>query len=113
MYIYTYIYIYTCIDSTSIYVVDSCYERLKEDVLSFREKGKVVLLGDLNVSVGRSVQIDDVIGMFGEDMCNSSGNKLLSFLNEVQVMICNGRKLVFKPEWTKVRPSLNRLHYNR
>ena len=31
-------------DITSIFVVDSCYERLKEDVLSFREKGKVVLL---------------------------------------------------------------------
>ena len=29
-------------DSTSVSVMDSCYERLKEDVLSFREKGKVV-----------------------------------------------------------------------
>ena len=29
------------------------YERLKElDVLSFREKGKVVLLGDFNARVG-------------------------------------------------------------
>ena len=39
-------------DSASISVVDSCYERLKEDVLSFREKGKVVLLGDFNARVG-------------------------------------------------------------
>ena len=93
-------------DSASISVVDSCYERLKEDVLSFREKGKVVLLGDFNARVGRSVQIDDVIGMFGEDMCNASGNRLLSFLNEVELMICNGRKLVSEPEWTRVRPSL-------
>ena len=37
-----------------ISVMDSCYERLKEDVLSFREKGKVVLLGDFNARVGRS-----------------------------------------------------------
>ena len=78
----------------SISVVDSCYERLKEDVLSFREKGKFVLLGDFNARVGRSVQIDDVIGMFGEHMCNASGNRLLSFLNEVELMICNGRNLV-------------------
>ena len=28
-------------DSTSVSVMDSCYERLK-DVLSFREKGKLV-----------------------------------------------------------------------
>ena len=98
--------VYMPTDSASIYVVDSCYERLKEDVLSFREKGKVVLLGDFNARVGRSVQIDDVIGMFGEDMRNASGNRLLSFLNEVELMICNGRKLVSEPEWTRVRPSL-------
>ena len=98
--------VYMPTDSSSISVVDSCYERLKEDVLCFREKGKVVLLGDFNARVGRSVQIDDVIGMFGEDMRNTSGNKLLSFFNEVELMICNGRKLVSEPEWTRVRPSL-------
>ena len=75
--------VYMPTDSTSISVVDNCYERLKEDVLSFREKGKVVLLGDFNAKVGRSVQIDDVIGMFGEDTCSASGNRLLSFLNEI------------------------------
>ena len=30
-------------DSTSVSVVDSCYERLKEDVLGFREKGTVAM----------------------------------------------------------------------
>ena len=94
--------VYMPTDSTSIFAVDSCYERLKEDVLSFRDKGKVVLLGDFNARVGRCVQIDDVIGMFGEDMCNASGNRLLSFLNEVELMICNCRKLLSDPEWTTV-----------
>ena len=61
---------------TSVAVVDSCYDRLKEDVLCFREKGTVVLLGDFNARVGRSVDVDDVIGMFGEDTCNASGNSL-------------------------------------
>ena len=60
--------VYMPTDTSSISVVDSCYERLKEDVLSFREKGKVVLLGDFSARVGRPVQIDYVIGMFGEDM---------------------------------------------
>ena len=85
--------------STSISVIDSYYERLKEDVLSFREKEKVILLGgpyhtvviwsthctvrvcvctcmcgDFNARVGRSAQLDDVIGIFGENMCNASGN---------------------------------------
>ena len=56
--------------------------------------------------------------MFGENTCNASGNRLLSFLNEVELMICNGRKLVSEPEWTRIRPSLKqksiiRLYYNR
>ena len=68
-----------------------------------REKGRVVLLGDFNDRVGRSVEVDDVIGMFGEDTCNASG---ISFLNEVELVVCNGRKVVVEPEWTRVRPSL-------
>ena len=63
-----------------IYYIILIRNILKEVVLSFKEKGKVVLLGDFNARVGsRSVQIDDVIGMFGEDICNASGNRLLSF----------------------------------
>ena len=88
------------------FIMDSYYERLKEDILSFTEKGKVVLLGDFNARVGRSAQLDDMVGMFGENTCNDSGNRLLFFLNEVELMICNGRKLVCEPEWTIVRPSL-------
>ena len=37
----------------------------------------------------------------------ASGNRLVSFLNEVELVACNGRKLVTEPEWTRVRPSLN------
>ena len=80
---------------------------LKEDVLSFREKGKVVLFGDFNTRVGKVADDDDVIGKFGEDMCNASGNKLISLLYEVELVACNGRQLVSEPEWTRVRPSLD------
>ena len=44
--------------------------------------------------MGRSTEIDDMIGMFVKDICNASGNRLLSFLNEVQLMVFNGRKPV-------------------
>ena len=98
------IYMPTVSDASSL---DTCYELIREDVLSFKEKGKVVLLGDFNARVGKSVEVDDVIGMFGEEMCNSSGNRLISFLNEVDLVICNSRKFVSEPEWTRVRPSLN------
>ena len=46
-----------------------------------------------------------MIGMFGEDACNASGNRLVSFLNEVEMVVCNGRKFMLEPEWTRVRPS--------
>ena len=88
--------------------MDSCYKRLKDE-RSFREKGKVVFLGDFNGRVGRYVQIDDLIGKFGENMCNASGNQLLSFLNEVKLMICNCRKFVFELIGIRVRHSLKQI----
>ena len=63
------------------------------------------MLGDFNARVEKSSQVDDVIGMLGEDICNASGNKLISFLNEVELVVCNGRKLVVEPEWTRVSRS--------
>ena len=78
----------------------------KMSILTFKQKGKVVLLGDFNARIGRSSEVDDMIGMFGEETCNASGDKLISFLNEVDLVVCNGRKLVIEPEWTRVRPSL-------
>ena len=99
--------VYMPTDSTSVPVIDSSYEKLKEDVLSFKQKGRVVLLRDCNARVGMSVDVDDVISMFGEETCNASGNRLISFLNEVELVICNCRQLVAEPEWTRVRLSLN------
>ena len=43
-----------------VVIEDSCYDRLTEDVLCFRKKGTVVLLGDFNARFGRSVDVDDV-----------------------------------------------------
>ena len=101
--------IYMPTDSTSVAVLDACYEKFKEYVLSFRERRKVVLLGDFNTRVGKVADDDDVISKFGEDTCNASGNKLISLLREVELVACNGRQLVSEPEWTRVRPSL---HFN-
>ena len=80
--------VYMPTDSAS---VAAGYVRLREDVLTFRQKGKVVLLGDFNARVGRSVEVDDVISMLGEDECHASGNRLVSLLNEVDMVVCNGR----------------------
>ena len=69
----------------------------------------MVILGDFNARVGKSVEMGDVIGMFGENTCTASGNRLISFLNEVELVVCNGRSLVVEPEWNRVRPSLKQM----
>ena len=103
--------VYMPTDSTSVSVLDSCYERLKRRctyiilVLGRRERLFCWVIS-MSGLVYRSAQLDDVVGIFGENTCNASGNRLLSFLNEVELMICNGRKLVSEPEWTRIRPSL-------
>ena len=44
--------VYMPTDSTGVPVIDSSYGKLKEDVLSFKQKGRVVHLGDFNARVG-------------------------------------------------------------
>ena len=37
---------------------------------------------------------------------NNNGEKLVSFLTEVDLVSCNGRTFVTEPEWTHIRPGL-------
>ena len=84
----------------------SGYSELKEDVLCMKERSQVALLGDYNARVGKSFEIDDVIGMFGEGKRNASSNRLISFLNEVELVDCNDWEFTVEPQWTRARPSL-------
>ena len=52
-------------------------QHVKDDILSFREKGEV---DDFNATVGKVADDDDVIGKL-EATCNASGNKLISLLH--------------------------------
>ena len=83
--------IYMPTDSACASVIGDSYIKLKADVPGFMQKWRVVLLGYFNARVGRSADDDDVIGMFGEETCNAGGNRLISFLNEVELVVCNGR----------------------
>ena len=96
--------VYMPTEGSAAAVIEDDYERLKEDVFEYQQ---IVLLGYFNARVGKSTDVDDVIGIFREDTCNRSGNKLISFLNELELVICNGRWRVSEPEWTRVRPSLD------
>ena len=63
--------------TASVSMMDACYENLKEDVLIFKEEDMVVLLGDFNARRGTASEIDEVIGMFGEETFNNNGEKLV------------------------------------
>ena len=49
--------VYMPTDSTSVPVLDTCYERLKEDILSFREKEKVGLVISMPELVKRQMMM--------------------------------------------------------
>ena len=58
----------------------------------------MMLLGDFNARVGTAYEIDEVISMFSEETANNNGEKLVSFLTEVDLVSCNGRTFVMEPE---------------
>ena len=55
--------VYMPTDGSGIATIDDSYNLLKEDVPTVKQKGKVALLGDFNARVGRSSEVDDVIGI--------------------------------------------------
>ena len=59
-----------------------------------------MVLEDFNLRVDKSDDLDDVIGMFGENTCNSNGNSLITLLQNCNLMICNGRTMLSDPQWT-------------
>ena len=79
--------VYMLTDCTGTANIDDSYNLLMNDILAFKQKGKVVVLGDFNARVGMPSVVDDVIGMFGEETCNASGSNLISFLNEVALVV--------------------------
>ena len=62
---YTYAYRYL-----KCSVIEESYISFKEDVLGLKQKGRVVLFGDVNAKVFKSTDVD------WDMTCNASGNKL-------------------------------------
>ena len=64
------------IQGTYVNHVEECYEKMSVDISRFKSEGRVVLLDDFNARVGKGLNSDDVVGPFGEEVCNSNGTKL-------------------------------------
>ena len=69
----------------------------------FQSKEIVFLLGYFNARVGKSDDVDNIIGVFGEYTCNSNGTSLIELLQNNHLIVFNGRALVSDPQWTPVQ----------
>ena len=47
--------------------------------------------GDSNATVVKSEDVDGLIGMFGENTCNSNGNIFIELLQNCNLIVCNDR----------------------
>ena len=50
--------VYMSTVSENVSVIESSYRKLKEDVLRIKERGQVVLQGDVNARMGKSSELD-------------------------------------------------------
>ena len=98
--------IYLPIQGTYINHVEECYENLSVDISRFKSKGRVVLLGDFNARVGKGLYSDDVVGPFGEEVCNSNGTKLIELMLQSDLVLWNHSEFCIEPQWTRIMPSL-------
>ena len=73
------------------------YAALMEDILAFREKGQVVVLGDFNARVGSATTDSDVIGSFGEIHTNANGQHLIQLLLGTSMYASNGKLPCMQP----------------
>ena len=87
--------------------MDRHYEALVQDVAAFQRKGQVLVMGDFNARVGSATSPMDVIGQYGEDVCNRDGARLIDLLHASDLYCLNGRQPLYgaQPAWTRCRAS--------
>ena len=71
-------------------------------IYRFQSKGRIILLGDFNARVGKGFDSDDVVDLYGEDMCNSNGSKLIELMQQLNLMLWNCREFSIEPHWIRI-----------
>ena len=82
------------------YICTARFNLLEKDICMFHAKWKVLFKGNVNSMVGKSNEVDDVIGMFREASCNGSGNLLFELLHNCDLKVCNGRTMLNDLQFT-------------
>ena len=46
------------------------------------------------------------MGLYGEDMCDSNGSKLIELMHQLNFVLWNCREFCIEPQWTRIMPKL-------
>ena len=95
--------VYMPVDNSSRGVKWGLLEEVSEQCGKLRRMGDVFLVGDFNARVGKSnIASGNVVGAFGEDTRNNSGELLIEFAKREGMILCNGRDSEKGVEFTRL-----------
>ena len=80
---------------------DSFWEELKGFIKTCEDRGKALVIGDMNVRVGGS-KVESVVGRVGVSEVNENGRKLIELCTKKKLSVGNtfiGKKDIHKFTW--------------
>ena len=71
--------------------IETTYQQLKTDILDFKARGTVIVLGDFNSKIGKADAAGQHIGEWGGDDCDRAGEALRELLQLTDLYTLNNR----------------------
>lgn len=102
----TVVAVYAPTEDSTQQLKDNFYNSLTETIEAIPRHQEIVISGDINARVGWKIE-HEVVGQFGEECLNSSGEMLIEFCPQNALKILNGffeHKIIHRFSWE--RPSL-------
>lgn len=100
--------VYAPTDDADCDIKDTFYRKLTEVLNDIPPRKELILMGDLNARVGRT-ENNEIIGRYGEDIRNESGQRLIDLCETQDLKILNGyfpHKEIHKFTWTQTNRNL-------
>ena len=95
--------VYMPVENTIRGVKRALLEEISEQCSRLRGKGDVFIVGDLNARVGKCDAVSgQVVGPYGEDTRNNSGELLIDFAKSEGMFLFNGRDKDKEVEFTRI-----------
>ena len=99
--------IYLPTQGTHVDHVQECYEKLSLDISRFQSKGRIILLGDFNAHVGEGLDFNNIVGVYGKEVCDSDCSKLIELMQQLDLVMWNCREFCIEPQRTRIMQKLD------